>query len=347
MTYPRWPSAISAARSARLATSRSCSSVFGSWLPKISIWRIWFVPTLKGGPIKALPLRAVSCGPMLQHGKITGLGPTLRPESVKRAWERDRFPDVRNAANPRDRALDPEPKPRMHKRAVLPQIEIPRVRLLRQPLGANAGEQLVVVVLALAAADDLAVALGREAVVVQHRARIGRILLHVKRLHRFRIVVDEHGTIVLLREQRLVIPAEIATPLHVGAQLFELRHRIGVREAVKRRDDALQRRDVSAQLDQLAPPSLETAGHDVRNELLLQPHVRVGIVPGNLGLDHPELGEMPPGLRFLGAKRRPEAVDFAERRGGGFDVQLPGLREIRFAEIEVIDREQRSRVLAD
>src|SRR5947208_6366034 len=177
MTYPRWPSAISAARSARLATSRSCSRVFGSWLPKISIWRIWFVPTLKGGPIEALPLRAVSCGPMLQHGKITGLGPTLRPESVKRARERDRFPDVRNAANPRDRALDPEPKPRVHERSVLPQIEIPRIRFLRQSLGANALQQFVVIVLALAAADDLAVTLGRETIVVEHRARIGGILL--------------------------------------------------------------------------------------------------------------------------------------------------------------------------
>src|SRR5207245_1482618 len=60
----------------------------------------------------------------------------------------------------------------MDERAVLPQIEIPRVRLLRQSLGANARQQLLVVVLALAAANDFPVALWCKPVLVQHGPRV-------------------------------------------------------------------------------------------------------------------------------------------------------------------------------
>src|SRR3989441_9044994 len=115
---------------------------------------------------------------------------------------------MRNAADPRDRALDPQSESGMDERAVLPQIEIPRIRLLRQPLGPNARPQLLVVVLALAAADDFSVALRRKTVVVQHCPRIGGILLHVKSLHRPLIVVHEHRTIVLLRPPRLLVPTQ-------------------------------------------------------------------------------------------------------------------------------------------
>src|SRR3989441_3863179 len=119
---------------------------------------------------------------------------------------------MRNAADPRDRALDPQSESGMDERAVLPQIEIPRIRLLRQSLGANARPQLLVVVLALAAADDFSVPLRRKTVVVQHCPRIGGILLHVKSLHRLRVVVDEHPAIVLLRPHRLVLATPGAAP---------------------------------------------------------------------------------------------------------------------------------------
>src|SRR6266487_2168425 len=91
----------------------------------------------------------------------------LRPEPVEGPWKCDRLPNMRDAADPRDRPLDAESEARMHERAVLPQVEIPGVRLLGQLLGANARQQLVVIVLALAAADDLAVPLGRQAIVVE------------------------------------------------------------------------------------------------------------------------------------------------------------------------------------
>jgi hypothetical protein len=63
---------------------------------------------------------------------------------------------VLDAADPRDGALEPEPEAAVREGAVLAQVEIPAVRLHRQPFVRDAGEQLVVIVLALRAADDLA-----------------------------------------------------------------------------------------------------------------------------------------------------------------------------------------------
>src|SRR2546425_3239454 len=47
------------------------------------------------------------------------------------------------------------------------------------------------------------------------------------------------------------------------------------------------------------------------------------------------------------SERRAEAIHFAERRRGGLDVQLARLREIGLPQIEVVDGEQRARMLAD
>ena len=52
---------------------------------------------------------------------------------------------------------------------------------------------------------------------------------------------------------------------------------------------------------------------------------------GDLGLDHPELGEVAARLRLLRAEGRAEAVDLAQRERGGFDVELAGLREVGLA----------------
>ena len=61
---------------------------------------------------------------------------------------------------------------------------------------------------------------------------------------------------------------------------------------------------------------------------------------GHLGLDHPELGEVAAGLRFFGAEGGAEAVDLAEREGGGFDVELAGLGEVGLVVVEVVHLEE-------
>ena len=83
-----------------------------------------------------------------------------------------------------------------------------------------------------------------------------------------------------------------------------------------------------------------TRPDDVRHEILGEPHVVVEVEVRGLRLDHPEFGEMTAGLGFLGAKRRPEAVDLAERERAGLGIELSALREIRLALAEVVDLEE-------
>ena len=66
------------------------------------------------------------------------------------------------AANPRDASLDAHAEPTMRHAAVTAQVEVPLERFLRKVVVADALLEKREVVLALAAADDLAVAFGRE-----------------------------------------------------------------------------------------------------------------------------------------------------------------------------------------
>src|SRR2546430_17643022 len=85
--------------------------------------------------------------------------PPSRPQLVQRPRKCDRLANVRDATDPRDRALHAQPKARVDERPVLAEIQVPAVRLLGKLLLADAREQPAVVVLALAAPDDLAVPL--------------------------------------------------------------------------------------------------------------------------------------------------------------------------------------------
>src|SRR5262249_61548198 len=65
----------------------------------------------------------------------------------------------------------------------------------------------------------------------------------------------------------------------------------------------------------------------------------------HLGLHHPELRQMAPRLRLLGAKGGPEDVHLAERQRARFRVELSALRQVGSV-AEVLDGEQRRRPLA-
>jgi hypothetical protein len=56
----------------------------------------------------------------------------------------------------------------------------------------------------------------------------------------------------------------------------------------------------------------------------------------DLGLDHPELGEVAPGVGVLGAEGRPEGVDLAHRHAIGLDVELARHRQVGLLAEEVL-----------
>ena len=93
-------------------------------------------------------------------------------------------------------------------------------------------------------------------------------------------------------------------------------------------------------------PLVEHARDDRDDQVLGEVHRVVERGVGHLGLDHPELGEVPARLRLLGAERRTERVDAAERHRVRLVVELSALREVGGGVLEVLDREQRGRALA-
>ena len=83
----------------------------------------------------------------------------------------------------------------------------------------------------------------------------------------------------------------------------------------------------------------------MREEVLRQLQQSVEVAVSNLGLDHPELGQMPPRLRLLRAESGPKAVHLAQRQRGRLNVKLAGLGEKRRV-AEVVHRKQRRGALA-
>ena len=89
-----------------------------------------------------------------------------------------------------------------------------------------------------------------------------------------------------------------------------------------------------------------TRADDRHDQVLGEIHDVVEVGVGHLRLDHPELGEVAARLRLLGAERRAEAVDAAERHRVRFVVELTALREIGRLLVEVLRRKQRRRAFA-
>ena len=67
----------------------------------------------------------------------------------------------------------------------------------------------------LAAADDLAVTLGRQQVERERAARVLGVGLHVERLRLDRIVAHQDGPVVQLGERGLLVAAEVVAPLQI------------------------------------------------------------------------------------------------------------------------------------
>ena len=93
-------------------------------------------------------------------------------------------------------------------------------------------------------------------------------------------------------------------------------------------------------ISQIGAAALEAALDQESQKAFGEFHDVVERGVGDFGLDHPELGEVAAGLGFFRAEGWAERIDLAERHGGGFDVELAGLRQVRLL-FEVVDGKQR------
>src|SRR2546430_16033585 len=105
-----------------------------------------------------------------------------RPEALEQAGEGDRLAHVVEAAQPGDAALDAHAETGVRHGAVAAEIEVPAEGVERELVPSDLRLEHGGVVLALAAADDLAVALRREHVDAEGEAGVGRDGLQVRGL---------------------------------------------------------------------------------------------------------------------------------------------------------------------
>src|SRR5271155_4046446 len=107
------------------------------------------------------PIMRILSGIFLFSRPQDGEGP-LRINSIEHPWEGDDLANVLRSAYPRDGAFQTQAEAGMRHAAVTPQIQIPLKRFLGQIVFAQASHQRVVIRQALAAADNFAVAFGRD-----------------------------------------------------------------------------------------------------------------------------------------------------------------------------------------
>ena len=157
--------------------------------------------------------------------------------------------------------------------------------------------------------------------------------------------MDHHRPVELFGQNRFIASAEIIPVLKIHTLLVQNLRSFIVRDSGKRRDDSFQRCCIPIQALQLFLPILQHPLDDERNEIFRQDHAVVQVRVSHLGLDHPELRQMPACFRLLGPERRPETVNLAEGSDSSFVVELPALRQVSFSP-EVIRLEERRSSLA-
>ena len=239
-------------------------------------------------------------------------------------------------------------------------VEVPAVLAHIKPQLLDALGQQVIALLALAAADDLADA-RHEQVGRRHRLAVV-VQAHVEGLDVLRIVGHKHGLFVhLLGQIALVLGLQVDAPRH---RVFELRvrlledlHGLGVGDARKIVADNVLEPLEQALVDKLVEElhlrraALEHRVDEVLDHGLGRVEIAGQVAERHLRLDHPELRRMPRGEAALGAERRAECVDVAERQRERLAVELAAHGQVHrlFKEIlAVVDRAvRRFRRVAD
>src|SRR5262249_34837737 len=147
-------------------------------------------------------------------------GPRLGREAVEHARERDGLANVWQPAHPRHGALDAESETGMREGAVTPDVEVPLERRPREAMLVDRGLELHEVVLALSAADDLAVPLGREHVHVERQARVSLVALEVERLQADGVAVHDDRAVELAADDGLLVAPEVVAHLRLGVTVL-------------------------------------------------------------------------------------------------------------------------------
>jgi len=157
--------------------------------------------------------------------------------------------------------------------------------------------------------------------------------------------VHEDGQLVPFGQDGLIRSPEIVAPLELHAALAQDLHRLIVGQPGEGRLDLLQPGQIALEHHKFGLAVLEHPAHHVAEHLLLNPHVLFQVAEGHLGLHHPELHQVAPGLGLLGPEGGAEAVDLPEGHGVGLVVELTALGQVGLV-AEVTGLEEGGRALA-
>ena len=164
---------------------------------------------------------------------------------------------------------------------------------------------------------------------------------HVEGFDLLRVVGDDDRLLErLLGQIALVLALQIGAPvdgeLPVALPAFSrMLDRLGVGDVLEVRRSPRARASTSTVLSMRLLKNSRSGRQlsstycdDVLQELLGERHVAVEVAEGHLRLDHPELGEVARRVRVLGAERRAEGVDVAEREREDLALELPAHGEV-------------------
>ena len=229
--------------------------------------------------------------------------------------------------------------------AVFSQVHVKAVVLLLQAHLLHALRQLFVIVLPLAAADDLADA-GHQAVHSRHGLSV-IVQLHIKCLDFLWIVCDKHRALEdLLSQVALMLCLQVCSPGNLVLELVvvflqELHclcvgHlcELGGHHIVEPVQESLVHKGVKEV--HLLRRVLQHIVNDIFQHGLRQIHVVIKVRKSHLRLDHPELRRMPCSVGVLCPECGAEGIDIPESLGKGLAVELAADCQVRLLVKEVL-----------
>src|SRR6266487_4589992 len=232
-----------------------------------------------------------------------------RIDAVDQSWKRYRVPDMVEPADPGDEPFKAHPKPRVGHTTILPQIQIPPVALRIKVLLPHPTDKSIILLNPLPPTSNLAITLRRQHINRHRNLRPRRIRLMIERLGLHRIPRHKERPVKMLRQQLLLLIAQIITPLYPRPLSTHHPETLIIRYPRKRRHHPPQVLQLSPKQSQLISTTHNQLFQDVRQQLLLYPDNPVQITPGRLSLDMPVLGQMSPGTRLFSTKRWRHSID--------------------------------------
>src|SRR6266851_4595219 len=305
------------------------------WAMRSSVNRDWCESS-------AVPQRTEEPGESLINSRLQDSGTVpnyaaLRIHAVNHAREGDDLANVLGAANPGDGALEAHSEAGVGNAAVAAQVEIPLKSFFGEVVLAEALQEQIVIMDALAAADDFAVTFRGDHVEGEGEFRALGVRLHVKGFDRRWIAMDQHRTVEGTGDDGLFVAAEVVAEFGGIAVLVEERDRIFIADARERGACVFKLGGVALERFAFARFVFQDGLHDGGDQAFAEGHGFIELDVSGFGLEHPEFGEVTAGFGFFGAERGAKRVDLAEGHGDSFGVELAALRQVRFLVVDVVD----------